>query len=231
MKLIKYILLIMAVFVLSCEEDDNPIAPSTKYHKKSIEPAGILRLFARSGEITSKNILSRYNKYDTIYFNRDVKNYRGQGFIDSISFLKNSVVVLNHNHSNTNYSMRSQGSILVLTEDKVNDQCCTFGEVLTRSLSYFIGQIKPDVYSEYISSSVRGAYYFGFTGKRKFVLQLKNKQLTAPFILFTKRYFDGINYYESRGFAQNLLQPDFFKELSVGDTVSLVEYQTKFEQE
>ncbi len=110
--------------------------------------------------------------------------------------------------------------MLILTSADTITKCCTFGEVFTRSLPYNIGQIKPVVYSEFIQSSVRGYYNFGFIGREKFVVEQSGNELTAPIINFTLHSGNS-----SFDFVNNILQPYFYKNLSVGDTLTLKEYQ------
>jgi len=102
-----------------------------------------------------------------------------------------------------------------------------YNEQFTHSITYNIRQVKPEVYSEYLVSSTRGDYIFGYTGKEKYVLQESNGQLVAPEILFMQHHL--LVYYNGR--ANNILQNDFYKNIPTGDTVSIQGYLLLYEKQ
>jgi len=96
----------------------------------------------------------------------------------------------------------------------------SYGDEFTRSPAYYIGQFKPEVYSEFLVSSTRGDYQFGYITREKFILKKTVGQLVAPFILFTLHR----NQLQYWGYVNNILQDDFYKKISAADTLTLKEY-------
>lgn len=54
----------------------------------------------------------------------------------------------------------------------------------TRSPSYYIAKFNPEVYSEYLISSTRGFYQFGYTSRERLILDRTSAQLGDPSIVF-----------------------------------------------
>lgn len=102
----------------------------------------------------------------------------------------------------------------------------TNGEVFTRKIDYTIGQVKPEVFSEYLISSTGGYYVFGYSYKPKFILNQSGSQLVAPVIQFAEHSTN--TYFGKR--VNNTLQSDFYKNLPVADTLTLREYLIIYEK-
>lgn len=223
-----FLLLLIVVVSLSCEDDEEGSSltyPST-YHKSGIELVGKLRVFALTGEITQNSIVSRYNQYDTSYFN-NYAAYVGnnKGVMDTVYFLDGQRAVLNHEYKDLDYLVTRETNSYILTEKVAAGKCCTYGEVMTRSLLYKMSSVKPDILSEYINSSVGGNYYFAYTGRQKFIFKESNRRLVAPLIFYNLHSMN----FES-GFVNNFIEPEFYATLAAGDTVALMEYQILYEK-
>jgi hypothetical protein len=224
----RFFLFLLLLASLSCDDDNETSAltfPSV-YIKSGIEAVGKLRVFAVTGELKQNSIVSRYNQYDTSYFNGYANYIRNDpGIMDTVYFLNGQSAVLSHESKDLDCLLTKENNSHILTESVVASKCCTYGEVVTRSLPYFMARVKPDVFSEYVYSSIAGNYIFAYSGRRKFVFQESGGQLVAPVILYNlhSKNFDG-------GFVNNTLQPDFYSILADGDTVALMEYQILYEK-
>jgi hypothetical protein len=108
--------------------------------------------------------------------------------------------------------------ILTRTDTSIGS---TFANELTRHIIYYIGEVKPEVYSEYLISSTRGSYVFGYRAREKFVLLQSEGQILAPFIGFKQHIGGGPGI---PMYINNNLQTDFYKNIESGDTVTLKEY-------
>jgi len=223
-----YFSLFLLVLVLSCEENDEPglLTYPAEYHKTGVEPVGNLRVFSSKGEIKNSSIISRFSQYDTSYFN-SYADYLGNDFgvMDTVYFFTREHAMLLYEYAYHDCSLSMEGNLLVLTESDVSSHCCTYREVFTRTLAYYLAKVKPEVNSEYIYSSVGGNYNFGFSGRRKYVLQESQGKLVAPMIIYNRHSAN----FES-WFVNSLLQTDFFSGIATGDTVALMEYQILFEK-
>jgi hypothetical protein len=221
-------LLLPGVLIFSCKEDEVELVeyPSA-YHKSGVETAGTLRVFSSAGEIKTESVISRFSQYDTANYNyviRIIRDYKG--FMDTLKFVDSKNAVLNHYYADIDCSLQSQGDLLILSETKITKQCCSFGEVLTRTLRYYLGKVKPEVQSEYLVSSVRGYYYFGYESRNKYVLTKSHGKLVAPMLQFSVHsasVYDG-------GFVNNIFESDGYKHLAEGDTLTIMESNIVFEK-
>ena len=225
--------LFVLIFSCSCEDDEVALMtyPSF-YHKAGVMSSGSMRVFISNGEIKDRAIVNRLAAYDTTFYNQYLKYWSNTyGFLDSINFFDSKHATLDHEFRDNDYLPSQEGNLLVLTGiDIVKDM--TYREVMSRTLPYYIGRVKPEIYSEYLTSSTRGDYYFGVSLKRKFVFTKSGQQLVAPIIQFGRHLIgpDGVYTGTYFGIANNVLQPDFYKNLAVGDTVTLVESLMRFEK-
>jgi len=220
-------LLFLLVLILSCETDNKTslLTYPSVFHKSGFEAVGKLRVFSSTGEIKNSSAISRFSRYDTSYFN-SYANYINSDpqIMDTIGFVNEQGVMLHHESQCLDCLLNMENDLLILTEINVNSSCCTQGEVMTRSLPYYMCRVKPEVHSEFLHSSIGGKYSFAFTGRRKYVFKETDGRLVAPLILYNlhSKNFEG-------GFVNNFLQPDFYSMLAAGDTLALREYELLFE--
>lgn len=222
-----YFFLFLVGLIFSCEEEEGALITNPSvYHKSGIEPVGNFRVFSSTGEIKDNAVINRLGQYDTAFY-RGYSQYigSGPGIMDTVYFFKERHAILNHEYKNLVCLFNVEGNQILLTETKATSKCCYSGEVFTRSLPYYLATSKPEVESEFIFSSDRGYYSFGFIGRRKYVLSESNGQLVAPLILYTQH---STRY--ALGYVNDFLQPDFYSNLAVGDTVTLMEYTIHFEK-
>lgn len=213
--------------ICSCgEKDVQPFVtfPSA-YHKVGIDRNNdYLRVFASSGEITSKYIINQFLARDSSTFSYLDKYYGSAAdFMDSVEFLDshNAAVRIYFQHKmNCDISLEDDG-LIILTQYDAASWCCYYDDVFTRTLYYNLIKVKPDVQYEYIYSSTRGLYEFGYVGKQKFVFVKHNNTLVAPFAKFMIH----TEYPPPDRYGNNILHPDFYKNLAKGDTlVYMVSY-------
>jgi len=205
-------LLFLSTFIFSCKKDDFSlnIAYPSSYQKSGIRINGNLRVFSLAGEITARSVLSRFNQSDSAYFSTLANDIGyGSGKMDSIRFLDAQHATVYNSDQPLECLMNAEGENMILSRTDTT-RSGTYANELTHNIYYYIGQVKPDVYSEYLISSTRGEYIFGFTAREKFVLKKPESQLLAPLILY-RLYPDGLNnYYYYRGEPNNMLQNDFY---------------------
>jgi hypothetical protein len=221
-------LLIAGALIFSCKEDEVELVeyPSV-YHKSGVETAGTLRVFSSAGEINSASVISRFSQYDTAnynYGNRIIRDY--PGFMDTLKFVDSKTAILNHHYADIDCSLQSQSDLLILSETRITKQCCSFGEVLTRTLGYYMGKVKPEVQSEYLVSSLRGYYYFGYESRNKYVLTQSHGKLVAPMIQFSVH---SASVYDA-GSVNNIFESDGYKHLAEGDTLTIMQSNIVFEK-
>jgi len=215
-----FCLFFLFALIFSCEEEEVSLLtyPSV-YHKSELESTGKLRVFSLAGEINNNSVINRFIQNDTSFYNYYFYYINNEhGIMDTVYFVDRQHARLSHQYTNMDCMPAMGRRNLILTQTDTASICCTYGEVFTRSFSYYLVRVKPEVHSEFIYSSTRGDYYFGFWGQRKYVFNESHGQLVAPMILYIKH---SVNYYS--GFENNFLQPDFYSNLAVGDTVTLME--------
>jgi hypothetical protein len=233
MKKNKYLfLLILWVPIFSCNKSDslsNNGYPSN-YHKAGIMTNGNIRVFSLTGEIRSQSVISRFNNSDSSvfsYFADDIGNKPGR--MDSIKFSDALHAIMNDNRMPLNCLVSRGKGTFLLTRTDTSFGTTTPNE-MSHSISYYIGQEKPELFSEYLVSSTRGEYIFGYSAREKFILNISGGLILAPLILY-RFYPSGQNsgvYYN--GYINNILQNDFYKNIEVDDTVTIQEYMVLYEK-
>jgi hypothetical protein len=228
MKINKFLfLLFLWVLIFSCKKDDAiKITYPSAYHKSGLKTAGDLRVFSSNGEIRDKSVISRFNQTDTSNFSivaDYIKNNRGT--LDSITISDVQHATVYDRYSPLNCLFIQERDRLILTStDTITGY--SSGNEFTQNPDYYIGQVKPEVYAEYLISSTGGNYQFGYTAREKFIFHNSGGQLVAPFIIFMVHR----KQVEYGGSMNNILQNDFFKKLPSADTVTLKEYLVLYEK-
>lgn len=220
-------LLFLLALDFSCKKDDLQIAYPSAYHKSGLKVTGDLRVFSSNGEIKNPSIISRFAGKDTAYYSA-VANYiiNERGVMDSIKFSDAQHGIMNDRYQPLKCLISRQDDTFVLSRTDTT-RGYSSGDEFTHSMMYYIGNIKPEVYTEYLISSVRGLYVFGYTAREKFVLKESHGQLVAPLIQFIQHRNDvQLNI----GYVNNILLNDFYKMISTDDTVTIMEYQILYEK-
>jgi hypothetical protein len=219
--------LLWGTAIFSCKKnDDTQIRYPSAYHKSGLKTTGDLRLFSSNGEISDPAAISRFNLLDSANFTIYADYIRdNQETMDSIQLQDPQHAIMIDQYTAKNCFLTRERGRLILTRA---DTSIGYSEAdeFTRSPSYYIAELKPEVYSEYLISSTRGFYQFGYTGREKFILDRSGGQLAAPLIFFTRhRQFQDYSLY-----VNNFLQKDFYKNIPVGDTITLREYLVLYEK-
>ena len=210
--------ILFGAVIASCKKDDLvSVSYPSAYYKTGLERNGDFKVFTSAGEIRDRSIINRFKDRDTGYFSyvfNDIA-YRDE-VMDTINFSNEDRVSVRHNFREIKCVVTQAGQNLILTG---RDTITGYSGIdpLTENISYRMQQIKPEVFTEYVYSSVQGYYLFGFTGREKFVLRGSGDKLMAPIIQF----FRHSARFNSNGYVNNLLQPDFYKHITTGDTVTL----------
>jgi hypothetical protein len=222
--------------LISCHEQEDFFsnAPSTytaPYGTVEVVWLGNFRLFTRDGELKSKTVVNEAMRYDTS-FHFQLKRYlRYNRPFDSIVFIDRSNADLHQGYSNRKYFVRSDFGQLYLT-GKDTIRRSSYGEVLARTLPYHLGEVKPEVFSESLSSSTGGNFFFTYTSRDRLVLHRSGNQLSVPVIIYSRhvwnRFVIGPGF--TGGHILNNLQSDFFRHLPEGDTVAITQYEIKLEK-
>jgi hypothetical protein len=224
-------LLFFAAFIFSCSKDSlvDLGYPST-YHKTGIRPNGDLRVFSSAGEINNRDIISRFNQTDSFFFNNtsdELGNYSHK--MDSIYFSDAGNAIMTEYNTALHCLVKQEGKNFLLTRTDTTNGTTYLNE-MSHNITYYLGQVKPDLYSESLYSSTRGNYYFNYSATEKFILSKPGAELVAP-ILEYKIYRAAVNGGgDYSGYINNILQDDFFKNLDKGDTVIIKDYLITYEK-
>lgn len=220
--------LLLSPFIFSCKGDDATIHinyPST-YYKAGLKASSHLWIFSSNGIISDQSVISRFTEYDTANFSRTAHSIiTYAGVMDTIRFSDPQHAAVSDQYQQLECIVGGlKNDRLILTRTDIRTGNTIFDE-LTHNIIYYIGQVKPEVFTEYLVSSVRGNYQFGYTAKENFVLEEISGQLAAPVIQFSLHRLQRTY----GGYVNNVLQKDFYKELSTSDTVTLREYRIFYE--
>ena len=220
-------LLFFGVIVISCSKETlAELGYPSIFHKSGFRLNGSLRVFASTGEVIDKDVISRFNESDSSQLNYQtnyVVSYPGAW--DSVTFSDPGHAIMN----SLQCRVDRDGKNYILTRLDTT-LSVTYMEEYSHNIAYFIGQIKPIIYSESLSSSTRGEYLFPYSATQKFLLSKTGDKLVAPLIVFKlySSYANGLGSYTS--YVNNILQDDFFKSMNQGDTVVLNEYVITYAQ-
>ena len=219
----------LIILIFSCKKDEpfKQLTYPSVYYKSGIKIAGDLMVFSTAGEIKDPSIINRFLASDSFIYSSSADQIGNHpGVMDSIKLSDAQHAIVKESYSQYNCIVDQEKKELILTRADTSDGS-SYPEQFTYSIMYNIGQVKPEVYSEYLISSTRGNYLFGYTGKEKYVLQESNGQLVAPEIIFIQHHLPG--YYNGR--ANNIFQNDFYKSIPTGDTVSIQGYFLLYEKQ
>jgi hypothetical protein len=220
-------MLLLSLF--SCERSEDqpkPLTIPSVYQKSDAKWVNGLRAFTIHGEIKDSRTLARLLSYDSSYFNYNV-NYFFMNWpvLDRLEFVTSTTATVQPSVA-YNFSIALEKNLVVLTPNDIGDYCCYYRDVFTRSPYYYLSRYKPKVTEEYVVSSTRGFYSFGFKGNNRVVFSRSGSKFSAPMIQFKIRSAGGQNV----GYVNNMLQPDFYKLLEQGDTISIAESEILFER-
>ncbi|MFI5154877.1 MAG: hypothetical protein ACHQEM_01750 [Chitinophagales bacterium] len=215
----------LGIFFCSCNKDGGQFTYNATYHKAGLKVGGDLRLFSTFGEINDPLLLSKFNHEDSsnffLFANYIATNTQ---MMDSIRFPDPLNVKLLLDYSWVNCQVSQHVDRLVLTRTDTTS-AINSGDLFSASLPYYLCQYKPVIFEEWLISSTRGDYEFGYSSKEKYAMRISGGQLSAPIIEFHSVHQGGFYFH-----VNNYLQEDFYKNISVGDTVSLRYYYIQYEK-
>jgi hypothetical protein len=214
--------------VISCKKDGSfPLNTPAVYYKTSKLQTSATRVFTLSGEIKIPSLIYRFENLDSSYLialSNQLFPYKGR--VDSIRVKDAKNIDVNDAYQYKPYKAVSRGNQITLTaKDTTTD--FSNNEVYTRTIHYNIGLYKPPVFQEYLFSSVRGVYVFGYTTLNQLHLKTEGDRLRLAWIIGTIHYTNGSTNVIS---IQNKIDLNVNKSLAAGDTVVVREYAVFYEK-
>jgi hypothetical protein len=217
--------------LLSCDGVESAIQYPMTFVKSKILPMGSWRVFNKDGEVTDKNTFrDLVSETDTTGFRYATENILKSTSLDIVRIMSPTEGSVRGYPNSPNCMVASNETGFVFTnKDTTGASICR--EQMTKHINYFIGSVKPDIFSEYLGSSTAGNFCFVYTGRQKFVFNGHPLAFYAPYIIFIVRTNTGTapTYGETVRLNNNLAQ-DFYKHLGENESVSLMEYQLLFER-
>jgi len=204
----------LLIFFHSCKKE-NLFDSGNTFHRTKSEAAGPIRVFARSGEITTPTIVQKFEVYDSATLSLYATARNG---LDTIRILDDhEAKLLEYSYSNYSYSVHFN-EVIFTGKDTASGS--SYLEVYTKTLYYLLALHKPAIFKEYVVSSTAGAYNFGYTTRKEYRLFKENEKLKAPWLVALLHN----NSFGIRGYwLLDKLDPDFYQHLSEKDTVVLRE--------
>ena len=100
------------------------------------------------------------------------------------------------------------------------------GIEMSRNIQYFLPKPRRELYSEYLAGVSQGTYLFNYRYRDKLEVRSGGGQvLVVPIILYS--WYRAGNIY-TREFIPGSLDPQFYKNITSGDTVAVREYQLTY---
>jgi hypothetical protein len=219
--------IVICILFIGCQKDEEiPITYSSIYHKTEVKAVWGAKVFSSNGEIKDRSVIRRIVRNFNLASPGEIEAVRLPGSLDSVIFIDAQQAVLNHSFFNWHCTVSTQSPYIVLTTNDTIEGYSESNE-LSQTVRYHLGQFKPEIFTEYIISSTRGGYLFGYKAKTRYVLTQAKNKLSAP-IIFYKHQRN--SWFYGSGYINNILQKDFYKNLSAGDTVALQEMAIMYEK-
>lgn len=218
-------IVLLFIFLFSCEKDDSQPSYPSVYSKSVVKAIGNTRLFSKQGEISDPVLINRFYVKDSSWLDKTARGLETNLTMDTVRFLDRERAVMVDGNFPYNCSVKMDDDRLILSRPDTSFGI-SIGDLYTRSLNYHAGLVKPEVFYEYLQSSVRGNYEFGYAFRNNFVLKETSGQLVAPVLLFNHHRLTGSFF----GFLNNDLQADFINWFANGDTVVLKQYQITYKK-
>jgi hypothetical protein len=219
---------LLLLFASSCKKDSTfQLDISARYKKTGLLQTGPTRLFTPGGEIKTSSIIAKFEDRDEDWLDAIAKSLFPQtGRIDTIRVSDAENIYVHDNYQYTLYGVSAKGNNSTLIA-KDTTTGMSYYEVYTRTIQYNICLYKPPVFSEYLVSSTRGVYGFGYTTRHQYYLEQEGEGFRLPWITGV---FHGGNGSTSSITIQNKIDPDFYKTLAAGDTVVIREYAVSYKK-
>jgi len=212
-------------FIFSCKKENIDFDYGATYYKSSIQQFGLLRYYTSNGEITNSSAINNYFDDDTTQFGFYFQYVMRQGYYDTLTISSPNEVFDDTYNWRIRYSATKDGRRLILTQDTVLN--FSGPDEYTKSPPYYLSQYQPKVYSEWLYSSVRGEYIFGYRGESKNVVAADERGLVFPLIFYRQRRN---GKYPISSYVNNYVRKDFFKNILAGDTLSVLEVRVYYDK-
>jgi hypothetical protein len=221
-------LLVLCSIQWSCSKSDGKISYHTFYHKTKIKPSSGILVYSNQGQITDIDIVNRLIAIDSFYFSyhRNDITSSYNNYHDSIEFIDalHAKVLIDYNNW-SNCDITDQFPRLILTRKDTLTVSGVQYDPFSQTLPYWLCQYKPLIYQEWLVSSTRGYYLFGYSGNDKFAFKLSGDQLYAHITMYVehKQLFQ-------TGYVNNFLDENFYLNLPDGDTVTIQSHSLLYEK-
>jgi hypothetical protein len=212
----------------SCSKssDNFNISYNSIYHKTGVGPSTGLRLFTSKGEIKDPEILKQYNTSDNNLFLFYSGNFvQSSDFMDSIEFTDSRHARLYHNNQWIKNEVANQSTIFILSRVDTTTNSIA-GDPYSESLEYAICQYKPEIFQEWLISSTRGNYVFGYTNREKYVFDLSGNFVSAYMTIYIRHQ----PFNTTTEFVNNYMDEKFYQTISQNDTLSVQSYYLRYEE-
>ena len=212
-------------FIFSCKKENIDFDYGATYYKSSIQQHGLLRYFTTTGEITNSPAINNYFDDDTSYFGYLRQYLMQPGYYDTLIVSSPNEVIDDTYNWRIRYPAKLDGRRLIMTRDSLTRY--SSGDEYTRSPGYYLLHYKPKVYYEWLQSSLRGDYLFGFRGEAKNVVTTDGVKLIFP-LIFSRQHRNG--KFPNADYSNNYIAKDFFKSIIPGDTLSVLELRVYYDK-
>lgn len=218
----------LLVIFLSCSKDGTAFLNSPGiYFKDNITLTSETRVFTSTGQVKNSNIVQRFDSKDSAFygaFRNEVYFYRGK--MDSLKVTSSGIMEVNDNYQYRSYEVTSKGKNITLTA-RDTTAGYSYEEVYTRTLLYYLGFYKPPVFSEYLVSSTRGQYQFGYSTLQQYYLVQQDNLFNVHWVFAIAHKANGSTNFLR---LQNKADLNFYKKLNTGDTVTIREYELTYDK-
>ena len=212
-------------FIFSCKKENIDFDYGATYYKSSIQQFGLLRYFTSNGEITNSSAINNYFDDDTTQFGYFSRYLMQPGYYDTLIISSPNELIDDTYNWRLRYPAKLDGRRMIVTRDSI------FGysgpDEYTKSPGYYLLHYKPKVYSEWLYSSIRGDYIFGWLGEIKSVVTTDGTRLILPLIFYSQR---SNGQYPRSNYVNNYVAKDFVKNIMKGDTLTILEVRTYYDK-
>ena len=224
------IILLTGILILcsqswSCTKTGQKISFNSTYYKTQAKPSSSYLVFTNHGEVSDPVIVSRFYAVDSVFLLYTSQNFiYNTYFMDSVLFTDLQHARMYHNSQWNKLDVTDQYSNYIFTRTDTSTSSIT-GDPYSQSLEYWICQYKPEIYQEWLISSTRGNYVFGYTTREKYLFKFAGDYLTAQMTLFIRH----LPYLETE-FVSNSMDGKFYQNLAPGDTIGVQTYSLFYDK-
>lgn len=221
----KSILLIIAILsFFSCKKDPiketNPIEGiyGINFKKTSFERSSNFSVYTHGKLITDATIHNQFKATDSFLMGHFLENLLFSLEVTNVKLVNANEAYVDHQYEIDTCDISLDGNMVILT-DRTTLSSINSEDPYTYTPNYYTGKYKPPIPDEWLISSTRGQYIFGYLIRRQNIFEYIGGRLETPYIAF-RQYRNGSLF---RSFnMNNTLKTDFFHSIPPGDTLSIL---------